>query len=79
MFRIVALVTLALTPVILPSSSPVLAQQGTREEREACRPDVRRFCVRRGEAQNEPPLQCLQRNRSRLSRACRAVLERHGQ
>ena len=52
--------------------------QGTPEEQAACRPDTTRFC------REEIPdtlrvLACRQANRSRISRACRAVLEAHGQ
>ena len=53
---------------------------GTPEEQAACRPDVRRFC------HTIPPgsgdgafLACLQDHRAKLRRACRAVLESHGQ
>jgi len=57
---------------------PFPLPQGTPEERAACAPDVHRFC------ENALPdtfrvLQCLQANRGRISRACREVLERHGQ
>lgn len=53
---------------------------GTPEEQAACRPDVRRFC------HTIPPgsgdgafLACLQEHRTKLRRACREVLESHGQ
>ncbi len=53
---------------------------GTPQEQAACRPDVRRFC------HTIPPgsgdgafLACLQEHRAKLRRACRAVLESHGQ
>jgi hypothetical protein len=80
-----------LLAVLVAGSTPALAQlplplpfppfplpQGTPEERAACAPDVHRFC------ENALPdtfrvLQCLQANRSRISRACREVLQRHGQ
>jgi hypothetical protein len=80
-----------LLAVLVAGSTPALAQpplplpfppfplpQGTPEERAACAPDVQRFC------ENALPdtfrvLQCLQANRGRISRACREVLERHGQ
>ena len=62
-------------PLPLP---PFPLPQGTPEERAACAPDVNRFC------EYALPdvfrvLQCLQGNRPRISRACREVLERHGQ
>jgi hypothetical protein len=53
---------------------------GTPEEQAACRPDTRKLCrtipVNAGEFAF---LQCLQQNRAKLSKACRAVLETHGQ
>jgi hypothetical protein len=70
-----------LLAVLVAGSTPAFAQlplplpfppfplpQGTPEERAACAlPDTFRV------------LQCLQANRGRISRACREVLERHGQ
>ena len=53
---------------------------GTPEEQAACRPDTRRLCrsvpVSAGEMAF---LNCLQQNRTKLSKACHAVLKRHGQ
>jgi hypothetical protein len=65
------------TPRIRDSTAP--AQRGTSQEEAACRPDVRRFC------RNVPDhagqlvfLACLKENRSKISKACRDVLARHG-
>jgi|BarGraNGADG00212_1021973.scaffolds.fasta_scaffold88042_2 hypothetical protein len=74
---------LVLVAVLTAASSTVIAQglmQGTPEEQAACRPDTRRFChaIKPGSG-NESFLSCLQEHRERLSRACRAVLESHGQ
>jgi len=52
--------------------------QGTPEEQAACSPDSGRFC-RDAEPDALRVLACLQRNRSKISAACRKVLERHGQ
>ena len=54
--------------------------RGTREEQAACRADSRRFC-RAVDPENGTHgiLTCLKQNRSKLSRACRGVLESHGQ
>jgi hypothetical protein len=53
---------------------------GTPEEQAACRPDTRRLCrAIPANAGEMAFLQCLQVNRAKLSKACRAVLETHGQ
>jgi hypothetical protein len=52
--------------------------QGTPEEQAACRPDSSKFC-RDAEPDTFRVLACLQQNRSKISTACRKVLERHGQ
>jgi hypothetical protein len=51
---------------------------GTPEEQNACRRDVVRYC------KNVPPdemlvLNCLRRERQRISQGCLHVLETHGQ
>ncbi len=55
------------------------ASGGTPQEEAACRRDTRKFCrhVKAG-AGNDAFLQCLQAHRSKLSRACDAVLRSHG-
>ncbi len=87
MYRI-ARVTLAF---LLASATNALAQfppqpappamPGSDQERAACHPDVVRFC-RAELATNQDDvfaiLGCLQRNRSRISAACRQVLEQNG-
>ena len=62
-------------PLPLP---PFPLPQGTPEERAACQPDVQKFCEY-ALPDTLRVLQCLQGNRPRISRACREVLERHGQ
>jgi hypothetical protein len=52
--------------------------QGTPQEQAACRPDVQRHC-KEFIPDTFRILACLQANRTRISRACRAVLESHGQ
>lgn len=52
--------------------------QGTPEEQAACAPDSNRFC-RDAEPDTFRVLACLQRNRTKISVACRRVLESHGQ
>jgi hypothetical protein len=53
-------------------------QQGTAQERAACRSDVRRYCRSAGE-DTMAVLSCLQSHRAQLNRSCRTVLERNGQ
>jgi hypothetical protein len=55
--------------------------QGTAEDRAACHPDVVSFCqteLRTNECDVFAILGCLQRNRARISMACRRVLEANG-
>jgi len=68
------------TALIIAASATTAQAGGTPEEDAACRPDVRRFChsVPRGSADGVF-LACLQEHREKLSRACRKVLESHGQ
>ena len=63
------------------TQAPASAEQmGTPEQRAACRPDVRRLCRHiTGENGTQSYLGCLQENRSKLSRACRNVLEGNAQ
>jgi hypothetical protein len=52
---------------------------GTKEQQDACRPDVRRFCHQvRPDADDDAFLACLQAHRAKLSPACRYVLESNG-
>ena len=74
---------LAVLVILIGSATGALAQQqpkplpnpfdalfqGTPEEQAACAPDSNQLAV----------LGCLQRNRPKISNACRRVLERHGQ
>jgi hypothetical protein len=63
-----------------PVASPMM--QGTDKERDACHPDVSRYC--QAQLQVNPDdvlgiLGCLQTNRSKISKACQEVLASHGQ
>ena len=68
------------TVLTIAASATVARAGGTPEEQAACRPDVRRFChaIPPGSADGVF-LACLQEHRAKLRRACRAVLESHGQ
>ena len=52
--------------------------KGTPEEEAACKPDVSKYC-QHAEPDTFRVLGCLKEQRRRLSKACRAVLESHGQ
>jgi hypothetical protein len=75
-------IALMFAVLVASDSTAALAQlnplQGTQQEQAACRPDVQRYCK-----EHIPDtfriLACLQNNRARISRACRGVLESHGQ
>lgn len=74
-------ICIAMLTAVLFMTAPALAQhQASRDEQAACRADSRRFC-----RSVDPDsgtfgiLNCLKQNRERLSRACRGVLESHGQ
>ena len=70
----VAGATIALAQLPLPLPMP----QGTLEDRAACEPDVQRHC-RAAVPDQLRVLNCLQDNRSRISRACQGVLVKYGQ
>ena len=64
-----------------PVSGPA-GMQGTDKERDACQPDVTKYC--QTQLQVNPNdvlgiLGCLQTNRPKISRACQQVLASHGQ
>jgi hypothetical protein len=80
------MIRLALIVFVLLTGGTAWAQQppppgpfqGTPEEQRACRPDSMRFC-RDAVPNDMAVLACLQANRARISKACRQVLEAHGQ
>jgi hypothetical protein len=68
-----------LTIAFFALSAGAMAQQGTKSEQDACRPDVRRYCYELApDAGSQIYLQCLQQHRAQLSSRCRAVLDGHG-
>ncbi len=65
-----------------PPQPPPPAMPGSEQERAACHPDVVSFCQAELAANQDDVfaiLGCLQGNRSRISKACRDVLEDHGE
>ena len=68
-----------ISAVLLALCAPANAQ-GSRDEQAACRADTRRFCRSLDpDSGTFGILNCLKQNRPKLSKACRALLESHGQ
>jgi hypothetical protein len=68
------------TVALLSLTVNAVAQQGgTEEERQACSPDVKKFCAAVIDQGDLVILSCLQQNRQKLSKACNQVLVNHGQ
>jgi hypothetical protein len=63
--------------VSLCSASAQGGHLGTPQEQQACSRDSSRFC-RKQLSDDMAVQQCLQRNRTKLSRACKKVFESHG-
>jgi hypothetical protein len=87
MFRIFLALALLLTSGIAwaqqgpkQAKEPVMSGpfEGTPEEQAACRRDSTTLC-RDAVPDTFRVLACLQQNRQRISKACREVLESHGQ
>jgi hypothetical protein len=65
--------------ILLTETLPSLAQghMGTPQEQQACRRDAQRFC--RQQLGNDGAVQqCLQQNRTKLSKGCQKVFASHG-
>ena len=65
--------------ILLTETSLSLAQghMGTPQEQQACRRDAQRFC-RQQMGDDGAVQQCLQQNRTRLSKSCQKVFASHG-
>lgn len=65
--------------ILLTGTSLSFAQghQGTTKEQQACTRDAQRFC-RQMLGNDGAVQQCLQQNRTRLSRGCQKVFASHG-
>jgi hypothetical protein len=61
------------------SSAAFGQQEGTDQEREACSPDVKRYCSKVIDQGELVILGCLKENHQKLSPACNKVLVDHGQ
>jgi hypothetical protein len=64
---------------LLIGISPSLAQghMGTPQEQQACSRDGQRFC-RNQLGDDNAVQQCLQQNRTKLSKSCQKAFESHG-
>jgi hypothetical protein len=71
-------IVLALLILLAETSlSYAQGQMGTPQERQACTRDAQRFC--RPQLGNDGAVQqCLQQNRTRLSKSCQKVFASHG-
>jgi hypothetical protein len=87
MYRIPALslafllASVSATLAQFPAQPAAPALPGSEQEHAACHPDVVRFCQAELKANQDDVfsiLGCLQRNRSRISRACQNVLSENG-
>jgi hypothetical protein len=67
----------AIVLLIGVSSSLAQGHMGTPQEQQACTRDAQRFC-RKQLGDDNAVQQCLQQNRTRLSKSCRKVFESHG-
>jgi hypothetical protein len=71
---------LAFTAILaLPAFAVAQQGGGSEQERAACAPDVKRFCVQVVDQGDLMVLSCLQQNRAKISPACNKVLVSHGQ
>jgi hypothetical protein len=72
-----------LLAALIAASCPLFAKavfEGSPQEQAACRPDVRKFCRSvKPDSGASAFLSCLKANRAKLSKACQAVLTKHGQ
>lgn len=75
--------SLALTLLLGLFTADALAQyqgrSGTKQEQDACSRDVNRYCRKVIDQGDMVILDCLQKNRKRLTKACNKVLTDHGQ
>lgn len=71
-------VLFAQTPRSETPPAPRGLLEGTPQERDACHPDVMKYC-REFVPDSFRILACLQGERDRISKACQLVLRSHGQ
>jgi len=75
----VVVAAIAYAPALAQVPAPPFGgYQGTAEEQKACQPAVFKYC-RDAVPDTFRILQCLQRNRPKIGKACEQVLSSHGQ
>lgn len=77
------LITASISPVMAQGQAPapfppLFDTRGTPEDQRACRGDAAKLC-REFVDNDMAVLQCFQRQRTKLSKACKAVLEKYNQ
>jgi hypothetical protein len=78
-FRSVFLATMILSASTAAYAQSSGSEMGTPEQRDACGPDVRKFCYKIKESDGQDAyLQCLELNRSKLSARCVGMLQSYG-
>jgi hypothetical protein len=78
MTRTLFAVAFVLTSLPAFAQAPGGGGRGSAQDQRACAPDARKLC-RSSLGDDMAVLRCFQSNRSKLSRACRAVLTKYGQ
>ncbi|PPQ40528.1 hypothetical protein SAMN06265338_102158 [Rhodoblastus acidophilus] len=69
----------AILSLLLTGAASSAFAAGTKEQEDACRPDVRRYCHQvHPDAGDDAFLTCLQAHRAKLTPKCRNVLESNG-
>jgi hypothetical protein len=86
MNRLTLLASLLVLPVLTqaqaqtpPRPPAALGERGSSDDQKACTGDANRHCRRVLSDGDFAVLRCLQEHRERLTRACQAVLRKHGQ
>jgi hypothetical protein len=78
MTRLVLRIAL-IAAAVLSAADLAAAQSGTAEEQRICNLDARRHCREVMSQGDMAVLACLRQHRGKLTRACDAVLRKHGQ
>jgi len=73
-FTSLAIVVLVIVGALCDAALAATKNSGTKAQRRACRPDAFRLCSEYFPFP-DPVKECLERNKRKLSSACRAVFE----
>jgi hypothetical protein len=74
-----ALIAALLVPSTMLQAQPAAPGRGTADDQRACNGDARRHCREVLDQGDMVVLACLRQHRTKLTRPCLAVLQRHGQ